>query len=117
MGGNAIDGVDAAAGKCGPNILGQRSATAVTAISAATAPFGLDLSGNGADASNAAGPGGGGKGGSTGTHADVAPGIFGGFGGLINPFYGAPGGQYGVGTSTTLKGCDAVVFLALYPKA
>lgn len=128
MGGNAIDGVDAAAGKCGPNILGQRSATAVTAISAATAPFGLDLSGNGADATNAAGPGGGGKGSSNGTHADVAPGIFGGFGGLINqstgqvgstslPFYGAPGGQYGTGTSTTLKGCDAVVFLALYPKA
>lgn len=129
MGGDATDGGDAVAGKCGPNVLGQRSATAVTLINAAGAPFGLDLQGNGADASNAAGNGGGGVGMiATGTFAGTSPGAFGGFGGLINqsagqvgsttlPFYGAPAGQLGVGTSTTLKGCDAVVFLALFPAA
>lgn len=128
MGGNGVDGNDAAAGKCGPNILGQRSATAVTAISPAAAPFGLDLSGNGSDTSNAPGPGGGGRGRVNGTYADVTPGILAAFGGYLSevgglvastsvPLYGAPGGQYSAGTSTTLKGCDAVAFLALYPKA
>lgn len=127
IGGDAIDGGDAAAGKCGPNVVGQRSAAALTLITAAGLPFGLDLQGNGADATNAPGNGGGGVGMvSSGTFAGTAPGAFGGFGGLINqsagqvgsasvPFYGAPAGQFSIATSTTLKGCDAVAFVALFP--
>ena len=124
-GGDALDGATAA-GKCGPNIVGLRSATAITLINNATAPFGLNAIGCGADGTNAAGDGGGGSG---GTPSQPAPGgSLGGLAGYANaaaayivpttpPLYGAPSGVVSSTIITTLKGRDGFAILRLYPRA
>lgn len=127
--GNALDNVTSSAGTGGPNHIGSRLAGAVTLLSAAGDPFGLDFAaGNGASASNDAGPGGGGMPGDPISTSTAKPGPFGGYGavlvtaGVTVPaavaLYGAPGGHYfSSGTMVSLKGRDGVVFIRLYPRA
>ena len=122
-GGDALDGFTAA-GRCGPNIVGLRSATAISLLNNATAPFGLNAIGCGSDGTNAAGDGGGGFGDGPGY------GLGGAFGGIAGysahpyetptppAFYGAPGGVMSLsGLATTLKGRDGFAILRLYPRA
>ena len=122
-GGDALDGATSA-GRCGPNIVGLRSATAITLLNNATAPFGLNAIGCGSDGVNAAGDGGGGA----GDAAGGAGGSLGGIGGFAaggayttptpSILYGAPGGVIAYsGTATTLKGRDGFAILRLYPRA
>lgn len=121
-GGDALDG-STASGRGGPNILGQRSATGITLLNNATAPFGINATGCGADGGSAAGDGGGGVGDGSGY------GLGGAFGGIAgysaNPyatptppaFYGAPGGVTALsGSAITLKGRDGFAILRLYPR-
>lgn len=125
-GGDALDGATAA-GRCGPNIVGLRSATAISLLNNATAPFGLNAIGCGADGTNAAGDGGGGVGDAVSSGAAAVGGALGGIGGsnanayatpTPPPFYGAPGGVVAsTGTATTLKGRDGFAILRLYPRA
>ena len=127
--GNALDNVSALAGNGGPNHVGSRLAGAVTLLSAAGDPFGLDFAaGNGASTSNDAGPGGGGMPGDPTTASTAKPGPFGGYGattfaggGTVPAavaLYGAPGGTvFSSGNLVSLKGRDGVVFLRIYPRA
>ena len=125
--GNALDNTSAAQ-TGGPNAIGLRTAGAVSFLSAAGDPFGIDFaSGNGASASNDAGPGGGGIPGQA-SDTTTKPGPFGGWGAVADAtgvtwttdvaFYGAPSGaRFYSGTMVSLKGRDGVVFLRIYPRA
>lgn len=125
--GNALDNTSAAQ-TGGPNAIGLRTAGAVSFLSAAGDPFGIDfVSGNGASASNDAGPGGGGIPGQV-SGTTTKPGPFGGWGAVVEApgvtwttdvaFYGAPSGaKFFSGTMVSLKGRDGVVFLRIYPRA
>ena len=125
-GGDALDGFTAA-GRCGPNIVGLRSATAISLLNNATAPFGLNAIGCGSDGTNAAGDGGGGVGDSATAGSGALGGSLGGIAGWSSSsyttpvpaiFYGAPGGVLAVtGTATTIKGRDGFAILRLYPRA
>ncbi|WP_243021761.1 hypothetical protein [Simplicispira sedimenti] len=127
--GDALDGANP--GAAGPNAGGGRTSGAITFLSAAGDPWGLDFaSGNGASypgATSDAGPGGGGMPGQQAS-STTKPGAFGGWGAVTEtagvvwattvPFYGAPSGaKFTSGTMVSLKGRDGVVFLRLYPRA
>ena len=127
--GNALDNTNAStAGTGGPNAIGLRTSGAVTLISAAGDPWGLDFaSGNGASSTHDAGNGGGGIPGQA-SATTTKPGPFGGWGAVVEApgvtwttavaFYGAPSGaKFSSGTMVSLKGRDGVVFIRLYPRA
>ena len=127
--GNALDDTASSTpGSGGPNAGGLRTSGALSFLSAAGDPWGLDFSaGNGASSGNDAGPGGGGIPGQA-SETTTKPGPFGGWGAVAEAegvtwttavaFYGAPSGaKFSSGTMVSLKGRDGVVFLRLYPRA